>query len=244
MRRRAIAIVVGAGLGLSLAAIAQGQNLIVNGDFETDAVAAILSDYVHTPQGNIDEGTWWVTPWDPGTPWNPAQHTPGGVGAMNANGDDSSQAGIKRVWFQSVPVTPGKTYRFVAWALGTVSGESGYSLRFDADDIAIGGVFNPTLMAVYEQHAAEFVATGSSVVMSIKNVSGIRFPNDFMLDDITLTAVCTADMNNDQILDFFDVQAFLNAYATTDPAGDFNHDSVFDFFDVLAFLEAFAAGCP
>ncbi len=55
---------------------------------------------------------------------------------------------------------------------------------------------------------------------------------------------CTADFNGDTVLDFFDVQAFLQAFAAQDPQADFVDDGVFDFFDVQAFLSAFAAGCP
>ncbi|MCL4220101.1 MAG: S8 family serine peptidase [Phycisphaerales bacterium] len=55
---------------------------------------------------------------------------------------------------------------------------------------------------------------------------------------------CPADFNNDNTLDFFDVQAFLAAFSAQQPAADFNHDSAFNFFDVQAFLQAFANGCP
>ncbi|MBX3324070.1 MAG: hypothetical protein KF757_13900 [Phycisphaeraceae bacterium] len=53
-----------------------------------------------------------------------------------------------------------------------------------------------------------------------------------------------ADLNCDTLLDFFDVQAFLNAYASGSLAADFNDDGILNFFDVQAFLSAFAAGCP
>lgn len=46
------------------------------------------------------------------------------------------------------------------------------------------------------------------------------------------------------VLDFFDVQAFLAAFAAMDPAADLTDDGAFDFFDVQAFLSAFSAGCP
>lgn len=46
------------------------------------------------------------------------------------------------------------------------------------------------------------------------------------------------------VLNFFDVQAFLQAFSAGQPAGDFNNDGVYDFFDVQAFLQAFADGCP
>ena len=55
---------------------------------------------------------------------------------------------------------------------------------------------------------------------------------------------CIADFTGDDLLDFFDVQAFLNAFVLMDPAGDMTGDGVFDFFDLQAFLQAFAAGCP
>lgn len=55
---------------------------------------------------------------------------------------------------------------------------------------------------------------------------------------------CLADLNDDGILNFFDVSAFLTAYSAQDPAADLTGDGVYDFFDVSAFLSAFAAGCP
>ena len=55
---------------------------------------------------------------------------------------------------------------------------------------------------------------------------------------------CPADLNGDGNLDFFDISAFLNAFAGQDPIADFNGDGNFDFFDVSAFLSAFSAGCP
>ncbi len=55
---------------------------------------------------------------------------------------------------------------------------------------------------------------------------------------------CPADFNSDGILNFFDVQAFLNAFTSEDMAADFNNDSMFDFFDVQEFLAQFSAGCP
>ena len=55
---------------------------------------------------------------------------------------------------------------------------------------------------------------------------------------------CPPDLTGDGTLDFFDIQAFLAAFAVSDPIADFNNDTVFDFFDVAAYLAAFAAGCP
>lgn len=55
--------------------------------------------------------------------------------------------------------------------------------------------------------------------------------------------VCRADLNQDGTLDFFDVQAFLNAFSSQQSIADFNNDTLFNFFDVQAFLSAFSTGC-
>ncbi len=57
-------------------------------------------------------------------------------------------------------------------------------------------------------------------------------------------ATCDPDLNQDGTLDFFDVTAFLNAFAIQDPVADMTGDGLFDFFDIARFLDAFAAGCP
>ena len=58
------------------------------------------------------------------------------------------------------------------------------------------------------------------------------------------TPVCLADLTGDGELNFFDVSAFLSAFASNDPVADFTGDGLFNFFDVSAFLTAFSAGCP
>lgn len=61
--------------------------------------------------------------------------------------------------------------------------------------------------------------------------------------DVSPCAPCPADLNNDGLLDFFDLQAFLNLYSAGDPAADLIDDGIIDFFDVQEFLNLFAAGC-
>ncbi len=55
---------------------------------------------------------------------------------------------------------------------------------------------------------------------------------------------CPADFTGDGVLNFFDVSAFLQAFAANDPLADFTNDGIMNFFDVSAFLQAFSAGCP
>lgn len=52
------------------------------------------------------------------------------------------------------------------------------------------------------------------------------------------------DYNDDNVLNFFDVSAFLNLFAQGDLAADVNNDGELNFFDVSGFLSAFQQGCP
>jgi len=45
------------------------------------------------------------------------------------------------------------------------------------------------------------------------------------------------------VLDFFDVQRFLQLFSSQDSLADMNNDGVFDFFDVLSYLQLFSSGC-
>lgn len=55
---------------------------------------------------------------------------------------------------------------------------------------------------------------------------------------------CAADLNDDTILDFFDISIFLSAFSAQDPIADLTNDGIFDFFDVSVFLSFFSTGCP
>ncbi len=53
-----------------------------------------------------------------------------------------------------------------------------------------------------------------------------------------------ADRNADGLVDFFDVQDFLDDFAVRDPSADLNSDGVIDFFDVQRYLQLVAEPCP
>ena len=55
--------------------------------------------------------------------------------------------------------------------------------------------------------------------------------------------VCVADVNQDGILDFSDMQMYLNWYSVQDARSDMNCDGLYDFFDVQIFWGLYAAGC-
>lgn len=66
------------------------------------------------------------------------------------------------------------------------------------------------------------------------------------LDDpnIYVGLLCPADFNQDGILDFFDIIAFVGAFDAQIPTTDLNMDGLFDFFDLLIYVGWFSAGCP
>ena len=61
--------------------------------------------------------------------------------------------------------------------------------------------------------------------------------------NLALAPYCSADFNQDGVVDFFDYLDFVDAFAANAPAADFNHDSVIDFFDYLDFVDDFSTGC-
>lgn len=69
---------------------------------------------------------------------------------------------------------------------------------------------------------------------------GHERPIAYMLERDT----CPADLAPDGTLNFFDVQAFLQAFSGGLPVADFTHDETLDFFDVQAFLNLYSGGCP
>jgi subtilisin family serine protease len=70
---------------------------------------------------------------------------------------------------------------------------------------------------------------------------------DFQPSDLSSQVgcnTCVPDFTGDGVLDFFDVQNFLDAFSAQEPAADLNGDGIFDFFDVQDYLALFSAGCP
>ncbi len=77
--------------------------------------------------------------------------------------------------------------------------------------------------------------------LDFNTIAGDQFLN---LTNPDVVVDCPADLTGDNTLNFFDVSAFLQAFAAGDPIADFTNDGIYNFFDVSAFLGAFAAGCP
>ena len=72
--------------------------------------------------------------------------------------------------------------------------------------------------------------------------------NSMQIADVTFdgsgVVECDADLNSDGLLDFFDLQQFLNWYSAGDIRADLSPDGVLDLFDLQAFLNLYSTGCP
>jgi hypothetical protein len=90
------------------------------------------------------------------------------------------------------------------------------------------------ITSVDESHLAEYRAVWTSHCGRIESE----------LATLSLSDTCPVDLNTDGVLDIFDVQAFLNAYAAGNATADWIPDGLIDFFDVQAFLVALSGGCP
>lgn len=56
-------------------------------------------------------------------------------------------------------------------------------------------------------------------------------------------AVCIADFNQDGVVNFFDISAFLSAYVSMEEPADFNGDGLYDFFDLSIYVTSLTNGC-
>ncbi|MFK7758854.1 MAG: GC-type dockerin domain-anchored protein [Phycisphaerales bacterium] len=56
-------------------------------------------------------------------------------------------------------------------------------------------------------------------------------------------SLCRADLNQDGVLNFFDVSTFLNVFSSGNSCADLNSDSSLNFLDVSEFLSQFGQGC-
>lgn len=83
----------------------------------------------------------------------------------------------------------------------------------------------------------------------ISATSEIAFLSDdhgsiYILDVTETCGECLADLNNDRVLNFFDVTIFIEGFTSKSVIADFNGDGLYNFFDVSSFLSAYMLGCP
>jgi gliding motility-associated-like protein len=168
-----------------------GSNMIANGDFSAGNTG-FSSSYNFTNPFNGTEGEYNVIP-------NPQTYN----GAFSPCGDNTTGAGNMMVvngsgtvgatvWCQTLPVTANTDYLFSAW-LTSVYPTFPAELQFTINGVPIGSNLNATATTCAWD---EFFATwnsgaATSANICITNINTSVAGNDFALDDISFSPVCT-----------------------------------------------------
>lgn len=167
-----------------------GQELVANGDFESGNTG-FITDYQYTTTNLVPEGTYGVVT-DP-NPLHSAfigsDHTSGSTNFMAVNGSINPSF---RIWCQTVNVIPNTDYNFSTWISSLVVG-SPAELEFSIDGVLLGTpITAPSALNTWSQFFATWNSgNATSVQICIVNANTVAGGNDFGLDDISFTPICS-----------------------------------------------------
>jgi len=205
------------------------------------ADAQVLLDFVDVP----GDGRFWIASraYDNGDGTFDYEYAVHNINSDRSAGGFSvpvEMADVTNFGFHDVPYHSGEPFDGTDWTSGSFFGTAGwatdaFATNPDANALRWGTMYNFRFTAnrppMQGQATISLFKPGGPGQMTVQAWVPTGGP-------------CVADFNADGVLDFFDVQDFLEAFAAGDPSADLTGDSVFDFFDVAAFLDAFSAGCP
>lgn len=174
-------------------------------------------------------------------------------GTQSANLDNSDSMTTK-----SIDVTTAQPIVYIHFYTQHKGVEDGESLFVEYKDLA--GNWGELMTVVSDgvdqdgfslnQIPLPFLAYGPDLQLRM-TAQGDEADDDWYVDNIGVTMdfieetePCPADINGDELLDFFDISAFLGAFSGMTSIGDYNGDGAWDFFDISSFLGDFSAGCP
>jgi hypothetical protein len=244
---------LGVGIAVLSAGHAAAQNVIDNGGFEAGNVG-FSSDYGYSAGGNCCEGQYTVR--SNGSSFNgffdnPSPSSPGSVLMMVVNGSTTPN---QRVWFRSVAVTPETTYDLRLRGCTAVAGGPAI-LQWQVDgDLVDPSAELPEVTKQWVDLAARWTAPEgvTSIQLAVRNLNTGRFPNDFYMDDLSMTPVgCGStdfDGDGDEGTDS-DIEAFFVVLAggtcPTGTCGSIDFDGDGDEgtdADIEAFFRVIAGG--
>lgn len=168
-----------------------GTNGIVNGNFNAGNTA-FSSSYNYTTN-NTTEGEYYVGPnaaaWNGGMA-SCGDHTTGTGNMLCVNGATAANVTI---YCQTVNVTPNTDYAFSTWLM-TLSPGNPAALQFSINGTLIGNVFTANNnTCIWDQFYTTWNSGASTTAnICIVNQNTIAAANDFALDDINFSLVCTA----------------------------------------------------
>lgn len=167
-------------------------NSITNGDFSAGNTG-FSSSYVYTPPPNTTEGQYWVS--TNAQAWNGGMapcgdHTTGSGNQLLVNGATTPN---ETIWCQTVNVLPNSSYAFSTW-LQTLSPGNPAQLQFSINGSLLGSVFVASNTTCGWQQFYEVWNSGANTTANICIVNQNTFAsaNDFAIDDISFSQLCTA----------------------------------------------------
>lgn len=183
-----------------------GPNLILNGDFEGGTTAATnnfttaYTPGAGGPWGLLSNQGQFAISTSPNLVHNNfsvcGDHTTGTGNMFIANGAAISNT---TAWSQTVPVNPGQGYLFSFWVANALNDPAVAQLQLFINNQPISVVSSSSATAcVWTQFSGTWVAgSNPNAILKIVNQSTAQSGNDFCLDDIKFTTVCT---NSDTIV--------------------------------------------
>lgn len=168
------------------------NNLVENGDFESGNTG-FTSDYTYSPGNLVPEGLYDVldNPQNSHPGFAPCDdHTSGSGNMMVVNGAGTPNL---NVWCQTVTVTPNTQYVLSAWVTSVVAASPAL-LQFSINGTPVGGIFSaPGGTCNWQQYFQTWNSgSNGSATICIVNQNTTLGGNDFALDDIVFSPVCSA----------------------------------------------------
>ena len=163
-----------------------------------------------------------------------------------------------RIFDVSDPTAPIELAAFDVVAATDDGNEFGFThqLVFDGSDLIVangtGGVIRYDATDPMNPIQTDWITSGNGPgIASVRRMVqrgdqyfSAVYEGGFRVYDFGDCPDCPADLNEDGIVDFFDVSVFLSAFNTQNPIADLTNDGIYDFFDISAFLQFYASGCP
>lgn len=167
-------------------------NSIVNGDFSTGNTG-FSSSYAYKTPPNTSEGQYWVSTnaqaWNGGMA-SCGDHTTGSGNMLLVNGSTTANVSI---WCQTVSVQPNSTYAFITWLMTLTTGNPA-QLQFSINGSLLGSVFvAPNGTCTWQQFYTTWNSGSNTTAnICIVNQNTLASSNDFAIDDISFSQLCTA----------------------------------------------------
>lgn len=168
----------------------QMVNAAVNGDF-SQGLNGFTSSYFLDNVSLINEGTYTVNtnPNNVHPGWSAyGDHTTGSGNYLIVNG--AGTPGVD-VWCETVTIPPNTNFTFSCWGINLCNPPA--MLQFSINGVPQGGTFSvSSTVGVWTQYSATWNSgNNTTVTICIMNMNTVLLGNDFGLDDIEFTYLCT-----------------------------------------------------